>query len=68
MFGTGMPILFPIGLASFLIFYTVERLSLAYSSQKPPMFDDQLNYSAITTLLIAPILFCSFGYWMLTNV
>jgi len=68
MFGTGMPILFPIGLASFLIFYIVERLSLAYSFQKPPMFDDQLNYSAITTLLIAPILFCSFGYWMLTNV
>jgi hypothetical protein len=47
MFGAGMPILFPIALGSFLIFYVVERLCLAYSSQKPPMFDDQLNYEAI---------------------
>ncbi len=68
MFGAGMPILFPIGLASFLIFYVVERLSLAYSSQKPPMFDHHLNRLAISTLLLAPILFCCFGYWMLTNV
>ena len=68
MFGAGMPILFPIGLASFLIFYLVERLSLAYSSQKPPMFDHHINRMAISILLLAPILFCSFGYWMLTNV
>lgn len=47
MFGAGMPILFPIGLASFLIFYVMERLCLAYSYQKPPMFDHHLNYSAI---------------------
>ena len=68
MFGAGMPILFPIGLASFLIFYLVERLSLAYSSQKPPMFDHHINLTAISILLLAPILFCSFGYWMMTNV
>ena len=31
MLGAGIPILFPIGLASFLILYMMERLSLAYS-------------------------------------
>jgi hypothetical protein len=68
MFGAGMPILFPIALASFIIFYIVERLSLAYSAKSPPVFDDKLNRSVVTFLLVAPLIFCAFGYWMLTNV
>lgn len=38
-FGAGIPILFPIALGSFLVLYTVERLAVAYSYKRPPMFD-----------------------------
>ena len=43
MFGAGIPILFPIALASFITLYIVERLLVAYSYQRPPMFDNSLN-------------------------
>ena len=68
MFGAGMPILFPIALGSVVIFYIVDRLSLPYSAKRPPVFDHNLNKSVIAFLLVAPIVFCSFGYWMLTNI
>ncbi len=67
MFGAGIPILFPIALASFITLYIVERLLVAYSYQRPPMFDDSLNKQTLKLLLYAPLLYCSVGYWMLSN-
>ncbi len=67
MFGAGIPILFPIALASFITLYIVERLLVAYSYQRPPMFDDSLNQKTIRILMYAPLLYCSVGYWMLSN-
>jgi hypothetical protein len=32
------------------------------------MYDHTINRDAATVLIFAPILFMSFGYWMLTNV
>ena len=68
MFGAGMPILFPIACFSFAVLYVMERLQLAYSYQKPPMFDDSLNEAAINILITAPILYCTVGFWMFNNL
>ena len=67
MFGAGMPILFPIALASFVTLYLMERLLVAYSYQRPPMFDSSLNNLTLRYLVYAPLLFCSVGYWVLSN-
>ena len=67
MFGAGIPILFPIALLSLIVLYIVERLMVAYSYKKPPMMDESLNKAAIKILMFAPILYCTFGFWMFSN-
>lgn len=67
MFGAGLPILFILALVALVCFYCLERLLLAWYYKKPPMFDDKLNSLAIKILMIAPILYCAFGFWMYNN-
>jgi hypothetical protein len=67
-FGAGIPILFPIALASYTVVYFMERLLLARSYRQPPMFDESLNRTAIKLLLFAPILYLTVGYWMMDNI
>ncbi len=67
MFGAGIPILFPIALLSLFVFYVFERLLVAYSYREPPLFDQSLNREVIKLLMLAPILYCSFGFWMYSN-
>jgi len=67
MYGLAVPLLFPIAFIYFLVSYIVERLALAYSYRKPPMFDDVLNQSAINMLKIAPVFMMIFGYWIFGN-
>lgn len=50
LFGPGLPVLFPIGLMSLIILYIIERLMVAYSYQKPPMFDSTVNQTVIRIL------------------
>lgn len=40
LYGSIMPLLYFVGLASYFFFYTCERLVLAYSYRKPPMYDN----------------------------
>ena len=40
MYGIAIPLLFPLAFLFFLISIIVERVALAYSYRKPPMFDD----------------------------
>lgn len=47
MFGAGIPILFPIALVSFIVYYVMERLTLAYSNRLPTMFDQRMNERAL---------------------
>jgi hypothetical protein len=67
-FGAGLPLLYPIAWLSFLIFYIMERILLAYSYREPPFFDQTLNSAAIRILMFAPILYCAFGFWMFNNI
>lgn len=67
MFGAGLPILFPIAAMSMAVLYCVEKALIYYSYRQPPVYDSELNDSVLGILSYAPILFYSFGYWMLSN-
>jgi len=67
MFGLAIPLLFPIALLSFMILFVVERLCITYFYKKPPMYDEKLNASALSTLKWAPVFLLFFGYWIMSN-
>ena len=67
VYGTGLPLLYPIALLSFLVLYSIERILLLKFYQAPPEFDGALNESALSTLSKASIFGLAFGYWMLSN-
>ena len=56
-FGPGLPILFPISFCALAVLYLVERLMIAYSYQRPPMYDNTLNNNTIRMLHFAPLLY-----------
>ena len=66
-YGMAIPVLFPLAFVFFAVSSVVERLTLAYSYRKPPMFDDQLNRAALSYLKVAPLFMMLFGYWCLGN-
>ena len=67
IFGPILPILFPIGLLSLIILYVLERLLLAYSYRRPPMFDVTINRTTIELLTYAPIIYLLSGAWNYSN-
>mmetsp|Transcript_8384 Transcript_8384/g.14013 ORF Transcript_8384/g.14013 Transcript_8384/m.14013 type:complete len:164 (+) Transcript_8384:2389-2880(+) len=67
MFGTGMPILFPVAACSLMVIYLLEKGMLYYAYKCPPAYDEKLNNSVLSNLSFAPLFLFSFGYWMLTN-
>lgn len=66
-FGSGLPILFPVGFLSLLLFYVVERLMIAYSYQKPPMYGSKTNQATLKMMSMAPILYCCGGAWFYSS-
>jgi hypothetical protein len=68
MYGIGLPILFPVAAVSLFTLYMVEKLMIYYSYRQPPMYDAGLNESVLKIMSFAPLLFLSFGYWMLSNI
>lgn len=67
MFGAGLPILYPIACLSFVVFFIVERLLVAYSYREPPLFDQTLNREALKWMKIAPMIYCAIAFWMFGN-
>ena len=67
IYGFGMPILFPIACASFIVLYNVEKILLFYGYRLPPMYDEKLSQDVLSKLQFAPLLYLAFGYWMASN-
>lgn len=66
-FGFGIPILFPIAAIALGVLYRVEKISMYYSYRKPPMYDKEVTQLITKTLRLAPALYLSVGYIMITN-
>lgn len=67
LYGLGLPILFPIAILSYFIFWMTERYQVAYTYQLPPAMDDMLTKNALKILSYSPLLFLFNGFWMLSN-
>jgi hypothetical protein len=67
MYGIGLPVLFPVAVLSFLTLYLIEKTMIYYVYRQPPMYDARLNENVLSILTYAPLLFLSFGYWMISN-
>ena len=67
MYGTGMPLMYPIALLTCVVIYVVDRYCLLYLHPKPPEYDYQLNQNALNIMTHAPLFGFGFGYWMLSN-
>jgi len=67
MYGLALPILFPIAAFSFLVLFLAEKIQFYYSYRMPPMYDERLNRSVLTTLTYTPLFMFAFGFWMLSN-
>ena len=67
MFGLALPMLFPIAAFTFFNYYLCEKFLLTYYYQKPPMYDEKLNNTALAWAQYAPMLMMAFGYWIMGN-
>ena len=67
MFGTALPILYPLALLQYLMLYVTERLLVFYFYRQPPSFDEKLTMSTLEIMLGAPVLQMCFSYWYLSN-
>eukprot|EP00347_Sterkiella_histriomuscorum_P023421 403334704 len=67
MYGTALPLLYPIALWSFFVLYSLERILVCYYYKQPPNLDDKLTQNSLLMLLWAPIVHMMLSYWFLSN-
>ena len=67
VYGLGLPLLFPIALLSYFIFWAVERYMLAYVYRKPPNMDEAMIKNGMKMLRLIPFMFLFTSYWMVAN-
>ncbi len=67
MYGVALPLLFPIAICSYFVFWSTERYMLAYVYQLPPAMDDKMTVNAMRLISYTPIVFLLNSYWMLSN-
>ena len=67
-YGVGMPILFPISCAAFIVMYVVENYCLYYVYIKPDINDDSINQTALKIFEIAPLFLFSIWYMLYSQV
>ena len=67
MFGPMIPVLFPIAALSLTCLYVTEKLAMAYSYKKPPMYDNQVTLFTLKALRFAPILYAITASWAFSN-
>jgi len=67
LYGVGLPIMFPIAVLTFAIFWSLERYHMAYAYRLPPSLDDKLTKNAVRVLKFSPVMLLANGYWMLSQ-
>ena len=67
MYGSALPILFPIALASFVLIYIQDIYMLFRVYRVPPRFDSDLHLDQIVTMSNAVVIFLAFSTWQFSN-
>jgi hypothetical protein len=63
MFGTALPILFPIAMISYSVLAFQDVFLLVYFAKAPPTYDENLNLRVLQMMRLAPIFLLGFGFW-----
>lgn len=66
-YGPIMPILYVLCFACLLCLYTVERLAMAYSYYKPPMYNENINTFLFRLLATLPFMSVGISLWAYSN-
>jgi hypothetical protein len=67
MYGPGLPILYPISVFHYFIYWSVARYSVCKKMRLPPSMDYTLTKNCIKVLKVAPILCLFNAFWFLSN-
>lgn len=67
MFGSMLPILYPISLVGIVIQLVMDKLLLTYFYRLPPKYSEKLTIQNIMLMLFAPILGLMLNYWAFGN-
>jgi hypothetical protein len=63
MYGTALPLLYPIALLAFLFLYIQDHVYLVYLSGATPNYDKAVNARFLTILKCAPAFMLGIGFW-----
>jgi hypothetical protein len=66
-YGPGMPILYPIMLVSYSVYWITTRFHFVYKIKKPPVMNDELVQTNIFWLKWAPTVMMANAWWIFTN-
>ena len=67
MYGTALPILYPIAAWAFFVLFSLERMLVCYYYKQPPAFDEKMTTTALKMLMWAPLVYMMLSYWFLGN-
>ena len=67
LFAPGIPILFLISLWGLLVLYYVNRVNLAYFSQRPKDHNKKVLFTALRLMRVGPFLYVLMGAWVYSN-
>merc|ERR1711871_126300 len=67
IFAPGMPLLYPIACAAFLVFYFVDLFLLLKFYQRPPSYNSQIAEFTVNTFTFSILLHLGFSIWSYGN-
>jgi hypothetical protein len=68
VFSTGMPLMIPIGAASFLLAYWIDKWLFIRFNRRPPQFSNSLQRTMSSLLPVAIVCHLAIGTWMISNI
>ena len=68
MFGTAIPLLFPIAFLSFIVIYVLETFALFRIYRKPIDYDVKLHSQVLNFIQFGAIISLAFSFWQLSNL
>jgi hypothetical protein len=67
VYGAAMPLVFPISVLGYLVYWFNERLLIAYYYKQPPAYSVESTQSVLTILGWVPLLSTPFVWWQFGN-
>ena len=63
MYGTAMPLLFPIAMFSYVVLAFEDVFLLVYFAKAPPLYDENMSMRVLKIMRVAPLFLLGFGFW-----